>query len=144
MYIGASLALVADLTPEDLLVPSVALFMFLVTLLGGNGPLLVPLVADHFLGSRKHHTFHFTAAVGEGGGEAGSTMEYAVEARSGFDLQHALLYILCSLYLASAVVYFSVALRLLSGKNTRDTLKEPSGTRSICSNPERSLNPQDH
>lgn len=119
MYIGASLALVADITPADLLVPSVALFMFVVTLIGGNGPLLVPLVADHLMGSKTYHSFHLSAAVEEGGGEEGGEVAYIVEARSGYDLQHAMLYILCTLYLASALVYYYSSYLLWKSKDTK-------------------------
>lgn len=122
MYIGASLALVADLTPEELIVPSVALFMFIITLIGGNGPLLVPLVADHLMGRKSYHNFKFSAAVGEGGGEMGTSTTYEVDARSGYDLQQAMLYILCSLYFASAVVYYWASC-LLRNKRVKDGSK---------------------
>jgi hypothetical protein len=116
MYIGASLALVADISPPDLLVPSVALFMFAVTLIGGNGPLLVPLVADHMLGPDSSHHFQFSAAVEQGGGAAGSEVTFVVEARSGYDLQQAMLYILCTLYLVSALVYYYCSYLLWKNK----------------------------
>lgn len=48
MYMGQSLAAITDLsvTPLAYITPSVALFMFVTTLIGGNTPLLIPLVAS--------------------------------------------------------------------------------------------------
>jgi hypothetical protein len=61
MYIGASLALVADLTPSALLVPSTALFMFFVTIIAGNCPLLIPLGLNNVM-TKSYHTFIVSAA----------------------------------------------------------------------------------
>lgn len=50
MYLGQTLVVVSDTTltgvPQALCTPSVALFMLLVTLIGGNMPLLLPLVEN--------------------------------------------------------------------------------------------------
>jgi hypothetical protein len=48
MYMGQALAAITDLsvTPLAYITPSVALFMFVTTLIGGNTPLLIPLVAS--------------------------------------------------------------------------------------------------
>jgi hypothetical protein len=47
MYLGQSLAVISDNTmiPDHLVTPSVALFMLIVTIIGGNSPLLVPGIA---------------------------------------------------------------------------------------------------
>lgn len=44
LYLGQALALLTDehIIPEHLLTPSIAFFMFLITIIGGNVPLLVP------------------------------------------------------------------------------------------------------
>eukprot|EP00602_Paraphysomonas_sp_CaronLab_P006014 CAMPEP_0185017394 /NCGR_PEP_ID=MMETSP1103-20130426/357_1 /TAXON_ID=36769 /ORGANISM="Paraphysomonas bandaiensis, Strain Caron Lab Isolate" /LENGTH=360 /DNA_ID=CAMNT_0027546793 /DNA_START=538 /DNA_END=1617 /DNA_ORIENTATION=+ len=113
MYIGASLALVADLTPVDLVVPSVALFMFIVTIIGGNATLLVPLTTSYLI-PHTYHNFQFTAAppvgsIDTSSGHSTYSYSYSVDRRSGYDLQEALLYIQCALYFLSAVVYYMSA-----------------------------------
>ena len=46
MYMGQALATITDqsLTPAHHVTPAVALFMFVITIIGGNMPLVVPLV----------------------------------------------------------------------------------------------------
>ena len=46
VYLGQSLAVIADplIIPPRLLTTSVALFMLIITLIGGNSPLLIPFV----------------------------------------------------------------------------------------------------
>jgi hypothetical protein len=48
MYMGQSLAAITDasVTPAHYIAPSVALFMFVTTMIGGNTPLLIPLVSQ--------------------------------------------------------------------------------------------------
>jgi hypothetical protein len=110
MYIGASLALLSDVTPTDLIVPSVALFMFIITLIGGNAPLLVPLVLS--LRPITHHTFSFQAAPPAGSPLSESSILYSVTRRSGDDLQAALVILFVILYLLSSLLYFLCAYSL--------------------------------
>lgn len=64
MYLGQTLVIVSDTAltgvPKSLCAPAVALFMLLVTLLGGNIPLLLPSI-EHLWGYSEI-TIHFTAA----------------------------------------------------------------------------------
>jgi hypothetical protein len=110
MYIGASLALLSDVTPPDLIVPSVALFMFIITLIGGNCPLLVPLVLS--LRPTTHHTFTFQAAPPVGSPLSQPSVLYEVTRRSGGDLQVALVILFTVLYLLGGLLYFLCAYSL--------------------------------
>ena len=125
MYIAASLALVADLTPPHLLVPSTALFMFVVTIIAGNCPLLVPLALNGLM-HKSYHTFTIDAApapvssdssvighFSSGSSDSGvgsANVQYFLTERSGHDLQEVMIVTICSLYAASAVIYFLVML----------------------------------
>lgn len=105
MYLAASLALLADLTPSHLLVPSAALFMFFVTIIAGNCPLLVPLTLNVFI-DKTYHTFSIMAAPGEG--EPGEVVQYLATERSGEDLQWVMIATICALYVVSSFIYFIV------------------------------------
>ena len=121
MYLGASLALLSDVTPPNLIVPSVALFMFIVTLIGGNAPLLVPLILS--LRPTTHHNFHFTAAApapptllsssssssSSPWLESAELINYSITRRSGTDLQITLVILFTILYLLSTLVYYICA-----------------------------------
>lgn len=116
MYIGASLALVADLTPSVLLVPSTALFMFFVTIIAGNCPLLIPLGLNNVM-TKSYHTFIVSAAntpetstMRDIGNFVSSYVEYTATERSGRDLQQVMTVIICVLYAVSSVIYFLVML----------------------------------
>jgi hypothetical protein len=109
MYLGASLALLSDITPISLIVPSVALFMFIITIIGGNAPLLVPLVLS--LRSPTHHIFQFQAAAPVGSPLSSSVL-FEIERRSGTDLQTALVILFLILYLLSALLYYLCAYSL--------------------------------
>eukprot|EP01032_Pedospumella_encystans_P023107 gene23107-26165_t len=65
MYLGQTLVIVSDTAltgvPKSLCTPSVALFMLLVTLIGGNIPLLIPLFENMW--GYTDTTIHFTAAA---------------------------------------------------------------------------------
>lgn len=63
LYLGQSLAIIAGPTavPATLVTQSVALFMFIVTIIGGNMPLLIPSVASVLQFSDA--TITFTASV---------------------------------------------------------------------------------
>ena len=124
MYIAASLAVVADLTPPALLVPSTALFMFFVTIIAGNCPLLVP-VALNVVMHKSYHTFTVDAApvaaesattasseqsAWGGDGFLASSVQYSSSERSGRDLQQVMIVLICALYVASSLIYFLVML----------------------------------
>ena len=63
MYMGQALATITDhsLTPSHHVTPAVALFMFVITIIGGNMPLIVPLVAS-WTGFDGEVDMHFSAA----------------------------------------------------------------------------------
>ena len=70
---GQVLATLTDLsvTPAHYITPSVALFMFVATIIGGNTPLLIPLVMDT-VGYSAQVYIDFAAAsvyIGEQSGE---------------------------------------------------------------------------
>jgi hypothetical protein len=48
-YYGQSIALLTDLTPSSVLVTSTAMFLFVTNVIGGNMPLLVPLLKNAML-----------------------------------------------------------------------------------------------
>ena len=64
MYMAQALAIISDnkVICGYLVTPSVALFMFLITLLGGNTPLLVPLL-EGSVGYQADVLVDFTAAA---------------------------------------------------------------------------------
>jgi hypothetical protein len=73
MYMGQALATITDhsLTPSHHVTPAVALFMFIITIIGGNMPLIVPLVAS-WTGFDGEVDMHFSAApayIGAGTGK---------------------------------------------------------------------------
>lgn len=125
MYLGASLALLSDVTPSNLIVPSVALFMFIVTLIGGNAPLLVPLILS--ISPITHYTFHFSAAppynptsitTSNSNSWLGSELiNYSIKRRSGYDLQTTLVILFTILYLLSTLVYYICAYLLWKTPN---------------------------
>jgi hypothetical protein len=124
MYIGASLALLSDVTPSDLIVPSVALFMFIITLIGGNCPLLVPLILS--LRPTTHHTFSFQAAPPLGSPfSLSSTIPFHVDRRSGVDLQIALVIIFSFLYLFGGLLYFLCAYSLWTSPTSGSARYQP-------------------
>ena len=124
MYIGASLALVADLTPPHLLVPSTALFMFFVTIIAGNCPLLIPWALNGII-HKTYHTFTIEAAPIPPAFMSvisndtlstsrmhvfADTVEYFSRERSAHDLRVVMVVTICALYAISSVVYFAVML----------------------------------
>lgn len=118
MYLGASLALLSDVTPSNLIVPSVALFMFIVTLIGGNAPLLVPLILS--ISPITHFTFHFTAASPYEPTNLllqSESTNYSIIRRSGTDLQTTLIILFTILYLLSTLVYYICAYLLWKTPN---------------------------
>ena len=127
MYIAASLALVADLTPPPLLVPSTALFMFFVTIIAGNCPLLVP-VGLNLVMQKSYHTFYVEAAAtpdvfaaaggdGDGDGLSAAYVGYTSSERSGHDLQLVMTVLICSLYAVSSLIYSVVMLLCPPGRH---------------------------
>lgn len=110
MYIGSSLSFISDITiVASAVVPSIALFMFAVTIIGGNAPLLVPFVLRYGV-KKSTYTYHVDAASPDA--TSGSDFTFVVSQDSSVMLQDTLIWVLCSLYLASAITYFGVAILL--------------------------------
>lgn len=61
---GQSLATITDasVTPLHNITPSVALFMFVTTIIGGNVPLVVPLLSNLVVGYQGQVNIDFSAA----------------------------------------------------------------------------------
>ena len=64
MYFGQVLAVLTDhrVTPAHYITQSVALFMFIVTLIGGNMPIFIPFTAG-LVGFKAQVDISFNAAV---------------------------------------------------------------------------------
>lgn len=64
MYLSQSLAVLTDdyIIPQRLVTQSVALFMFIITIIGGNVPLLIPYLCSNVVGYTAKVNIHFTAA----------------------------------------------------------------------------------
>lgn len=90
--------------------------MFIVTLIGGNAPLLVPMVLS--LRPITHHTFTFQAAPPVGSPYSSeSSIPYEILRRSGVDLQMSLIILFAILYLTSSIFYYICAYTLWIGTN---------------------------
>ncbi|KAJ8300638.1 hypothetical protein KUTeg_022157 [Tegillarca granosa] len=48
MWIGITLAIILELVPSDIRTSAVAIYLFIITNIGGNTPLLVPPIKKHF------------------------------------------------------------------------------------------------
>jgi hypothetical protein len=105
MYIGASLALITDLALPSLVVPSVALFMFFITIIGGNMPFLVPLIIS--LSENIQYKFTFSAAQLAGTDTVILPSVLSASTTSGVVLRDAMLLSICSLYLVSSILYLA-------------------------------------
>lgn len=48
MWIGITLAIILELVPSDIRTSAIAIYLFIITNVGGNTPLLVPPIKNHF------------------------------------------------------------------------------------------------
>ena len=110
MYIGSSLSFISDITVlPSAVVPSIALFMFAVTIIGGNAPLLVPFVLRYGVKTTTY-TYHVDAASADAA--LNGDVTFVASQDSSIMLQDTLIWVLCSLYVASAIIYFGVTILL--------------------------------
>jgi len=77
--------------------------MFVITLVGGNAPLLVPLATSLIAVSPPNVTIRFTANGSPA--DNGDDISYYVESENAVRLQLALAWVFGSLYLVSACLY---------------------------------------
>eukprot|EP01037_Dinobryon_pediforme_P036177 gene36177-42988_t len=91
LYFSQCLAIVTDaaVVPSDLVAPSVALFMFIITLIGGNFPVLIPLF-ESLVGFDRSVSVEFTAAGYCGSATEGQTVSFTVENSDASKLQYSL------------------------------------------------------
>lgn len=123
-YLGQSLALLTDLTDPQYLVSSVALFMFFITIIAGNMPLVVPAVQDVIAASLGPVTVTVTAMQpwsSDSTAESATTQSYDVQLPHGGarSLQLTLVYVLACVYTISFVLYMACyyCLRRISNRN---------------------------
>lgn len=107
MYIGLSLAAVADMVPQSMTTTSIALYMCVITFIGGSATLLVPLLKGWY---DEDHTFTFRAAPQAGSEEAedSSSTTFHVHRSGGRGLQYSLLTLFTTFYVLSALLYLAV------------------------------------
>lgn len=107
MYIGLSLAAVVDLVPQRMTTMSVALYMCVITFVGGSATLLVPLLKGWY---DEDHTFTFRAAprAGSAHTEESTVMTFHVERSGGQGLQYSLLTLFTTFYVLSALLYLAI------------------------------------
>ncbi|RYH05343.1 hypothetical protein EON65_44985 [archaeon] len=104
VYLSQSLALITDaqIAPGHLTPPSVALFMMVVTLIGGNAPLFIPTLLP-LVGFNQDVTLTISAK-GSDPNESGD-VQYNVDNTDSKQLQYSLLYSLSACYGGAAVLY---------------------------------------
>lgn len=108
MYIGLSLAILTDLTPAEIVVPSTAVFMFAVNIVSGNAPLIVPLLQSYFSSREEDYTFIFTAAPMQGSAAAAaglSSVTFSTAQTGANPLQRSMLWAIGGLYVLSGLLY---------------------------------------
>jgi hypothetical protein len=117
-YLGQSIALLSDATSPRIIVTSVSLFMFVITLMAGNAPLLVPAVRAMFASKFDYVAVYFDAAseypgyIPHGFEDTQSVTypndnHFSVQLSGGGSrsLQWSLIVIFVSLYISSGILY---------------------------------------
>lgn len=105
VYFSQALALISDsrVVPRDLVTPSVALFMLIITIIGGNSPLLIPSLMP-VVGFDRDVVIDFTAASSDPT-NAATDISYAVANSDAKKLQYTLVYALGGCYAISGILY---------------------------------------
>lgn len=106
VYLSQALALVTDqrVIPSGLLTPSVALFMLIITIIGGNSPLLVPGLLSA-VGYGEDVSIAFTAASADPAAPAGEDVSFSVLHADASQMQYTLMYALGGCYGLSGLLY---------------------------------------
>jgi MFS family permease len=102
MWIGVTIALLVDLTPKGMVATSVAIALFVVTLIGGNLVIGVPEIREAYAGVNTE--LNFVAALPYGANETLQTA-FTVSQDSSIGLQNALLWLGPAVYLFSSVLF---------------------------------------
>eukprot|EP00600_Ochromonadales_sp_CCMP1393_P015091 CAMPEP_0174998818 /NCGR_PEP_ID=MMETSP0005-20121125/1711_1 /TAXON_ID=420556 /ORGANISM="Ochromonas sp., Strain CCMP1393" /LENGTH=750 /DNA_ID=CAMNT_0016253479 /DNA_START=331 /DNA_END=2583 /DNA_ORIENTATION=+ len=114
LYLSQMLAVISDhnITEQFLVTQTVALFMFIITIIGGNIPVLIPFVAS-LVGYGASVDISFEAAALYTPDQDGSVYEtFTVEHRDPRQLQYSLLWVLCVCYGLSGVLYLVAYLQM--------------------------------
>lgn len=99
--------------PSDLVAPSVALFMFIITLIGGNFPVLIPLF-ESLVGFDRSVSVEFTAAGYCGSATEGQTVSFTVENSDASKLQYSLALVMTLSYFLAGALYLVAAYQFYS------------------------------
>eukprot|EP01035_Chromulina_nebulosa_P018884 gene18884-24676_t len=105
VYLSQTLAILSDLSPADSIVTSIALFMFFITLIGGNTPVLVPLVHNSIQSSIADVNITFTASSIYTTNSTTSINEFIVSNPNALGLQITLAGLLGLVYVVSALLF---------------------------------------
>jgi hypothetical protein len=104
VYLSQSLALITDrrVVSSHLITPAVALFMLIITIIGGNAPFLIPLFLPA-VGFQQGVLIDFTAASADPA--AKGEVHWSVENSDAKQLQYSLVYSLAICYALPVVLY---------------------------------------
>lgn len=118
MWIGATLALVTDLSPASMRTVCISIFFFINTNIGGNMPALVPVLEKAFAGAVPYdetlHTFNLDLAEGT----------TAVEQESSSFLKSALFFLYPGVYVGGGVLFVLALLTLRTDIENARKLEE--------------------
>eukprot|EP00981_Chlorochromonas_danica_P013814 scaffold6861_cov248-Ochromonas_danica.AAC.17 len=119
IYFSQALAMVSDhrIVARDLVTSSVALFMLIVTIMGGNAPLLIPCLMP-LVGYDEQVTLHFTASSSDPSSPPVDE-QFSVSNDDAQKLQRVLLYGLGGCYLLSGVLYLLAYFIMRQGKASK-------------------------
>jgi hypothetical protein len=133
VYLSQSLTVISDNTviPPRLITSAVALFMLVVTIIGGSSPLLIPVVQEFIHEedvtidfqamsmynttlSKKHILFSIFTASHNPVFTAPTTVQFAVQNKNADILQNSILYSLIGCYALSGILYLLAFLYMKS------------------------------
>mmetsp|Transcript_35725 Transcript_35725/g.47135 ORF Transcript_35725/g.47135 Transcript_35725/m.47135 type:complete len:529 (-) Transcript_35725:213-1799(-) len=109
MWIGVLLALIIELVPKSFSATSIAVYLFIITNIGGNAPLLVPFFQQAF---QQDHTYTFDASPTIDSGLNSDTETFHVTQSGSVGLRDALLWLYPGVYAISSL-FFLVSLCFL-------------------------------
>ncbi len=99
------------MVPPDLVAPSVAFFMFIITIIGGNFPVLIPLF-ESWVGFDQPVTVQFTAAnYKDDPNTNGGVITMRVQNSDARKLQYSIVYVLAMAYTLAGLLYLLAAVQ---------------------------------
>lgn len=106
MYLSQTLALITDhqFIPTRLITSAVALFMLIITIIGGNSPLLIPLI-EEFVGYDAQVIVQFQATAPYTGNPDPITTTFNILNNDANKLQYSMMYALIGCYSLSGLLY---------------------------------------